>query len=165
MSSFMSSLRTHGPWLSSYEYAALDEDEALSPEDSVEDMANEGREDSVYSSSANEPDLSHFASGFKDSPEVMVDEWGAVLVYSSFADDPDLSHFVSVVDLQRTPGASSIDFSMFCLGAPAATRDMQRPVRLVGQLPLSLPSRCLAQPWAVPSVTLVSTWGTLSTWL
>jgi hypothetical protein len=80
----MSSLATHGPWLSSYESDALDEDEVLSPEASA---------------------------------EVIVDEWGAILVYSSFADDPNLSHFVSVADLKHTPRVSSIDFSMFCLGA------------------------------------------------
>jgi hypothetical protein len=46
------------------------------------------------------------------------DEAGVCSVHSSYADDPDLAHFVSVADLQRTPGAFAIDFSLFCLGMP-----------------------------------------------
>jgi hypothetical protein len=58
----MSSLATPGPWLSSYESDASDEDEALSPEDSVEDMVDKGREDPVHSSFADDPDLSHLSA-------------------------------------------------------------------------------------------------------
>jgi hypothetical protein len=155
--SFMSSLATPGPWLSSYESDALDEDEALNPDD----MVDEGREDPVYSSSADDPGHSHFAIGSEASAEVMVDEWGAVLVHSLFADDPAPSHFVSVAPW----GPPLLIFLCSVLGLQQATRDLQRPVRLVGQLPLPLPSRSLFQPRVVTSVTLVSTWGTLPTWL
>jgi hypothetical protein len=47
------------------------------------------------------------------------DEVGACSVRHSYADDPDLAHFVSVADLQRAPGSTDIDFSLFCLGIPA----------------------------------------------
>jgi hypothetical protein len=106
ISSFMSSLVTPGPWLSSFESDASGEDEDLRPEVRM---------------------------------EAMVDKEGEDLVHSSSAADPDFSHFVSVADLKRTPGASSFDFPCSVLGLQWATRDMQRPVRLVGQLPPPLP--------------------------
>jgi hypothetical protein len=109
----MSSLATPGPWLSSYESDALDKDEVLSP---------------------------------KVSAEYMADKGGEVLVYSSSADDPDLSNFVSVADLKRTLGTSSIDFSMFCLGAPAgdtgykASSSARWPTPSPPPLPMPLPA-------------------------
>jgi hypothetical protein len=45
----MSSSATTGPWLSSYESDASDEDEVLSPEVSAEDMVDEGGEVLVHS--------------------------------------------------------------------------------------------------------------------
>jgi hypothetical protein len=123
ISSFMSSPAIPGPWLSSYESDASDEDEVLNPEVSAEDM---------------------------------VDAGGEVLIHPSFADDPDFSRFVSVADLKRTLGGSSIDFSMFCFGTPTGGR-------VVGQLPLPPLSRLLLKPRVVPSGTLVLTWDTLPT--
>jgi hypothetical protein len=50
------------------------------------------------------------------------DEMGACSIRFSYADDPDLANFASVADLQRTPGATDIDFSLFCLGIPRRVR-------------------------------------------
>jgi hypothetical protein len=83
ISFFMSSPASPGPWLSSFESDALDEDEVLIPKVSVANMMDAG---------------------------------GEVLVYLLLL--MTLSHFVSVADLQRTPGASSIDFSIFCFETP-----------------------------------------------
>jgi hypothetical protein len=72
------------------------------------------------------PWLSSYDSDISDEddddmtpPDSAADEVGACSVCSSYADDPDLAHFVSVADLQRTPGTTFVDFSLFCLGMPA----------------------------------------------
>jgi hypothetical protein len=51
--------------------------------------------------------------------DVSDDDMTPYSLRSSYADDPNLAHFVSVADLQRTPRATDIDFSLFCLGMPA----------------------------------------------
>jgi hypothetical protein len=53
------------------------------------------------------------------SKDNVADVVGDITVCSSYADNPDLTHFDSVADLQRTPGASAIDFFLFCLESPA----------------------------------------------
>jgi hypothetical protein len=67
-----------------------------------------------------------------------MDAVGDITICSLYADDPDLAHFVSVADLQRSPGASAIDFSLFCLGMPTGGTDFK--AHRAACLPLSFSS-------------------------
>jgi hypothetical protein len=80
------------------------------------------------------------------SADSAADEVGTCFVRFSYDDDPDLAHFVSVVDLQRTPGATDIDFSLFCLGMPAEGTGSE--ARRATRSPLPSPSPSPLPPLA-----------------
>lgn len=88
-----------------FSYTVLSGD-SESTEDDVEDVSDIDEDFLPNDSSAHR--FAAFSAPLNNS----------IIVSSSYRDEPALSHVVSVADLNRTPGATAIDFSKFVLGNP-----------------------------------------------
>lgn len=95
-------------WMNDGDGISIVEDEPLLLSDSGDD--NDVENISDFEDDFNEENIGRSFSAFSGYSDYNI------TVQSSYRDDPDLSHVVSVNDLNKTPGATAIDFSKFILG-------------------------------------------------